>query len=90
MFDFTPTSKNINDCPHCGHLSYFMSYNVVSYYVKCSNCGCSGPIIELPSYWSKGQNKLAYRIYSRAVLPWNQRFTGRMIHVDRLRKRDGF
>ena len=85
---FESISKNVNDCPHCGGLSHFISYDVISYHVKCSGCGCSGPVVKLPSYWSKGDKRLEYRMFRMAVLPWNKKFTGRIIHTNGpLRKR---
>ena len=69
-FRFT---KGVKKCPHCNGVAYFGVSGSLSFKVTCDTCGCSGPEVSYPSYWSKGGNRLWSRMYRRAIKPWNFR-----------------
>jgi hypothetical protein len=73
VFRFT---KGVKPCPHCGGQAYFGIYSGGVYAVQCDECHSCGPRVELPTYYSKGFNRLWSRLYARAVIPWNKRKTG--------------
>lgn len=70
---YAPIFKGVKECPHCGNDAYFGIHSSMSYKVTCTVCGCSGPVVDLPTYWSKGNDRLMSRLYQRAVKPWNFR-----------------
>lgn len=79
----------IDNCPFCNHKADYRQVEALCFAVICPNCGCSGPKVMLPSYWSKGGFKLEIRLFFRALKPWNRRDYGRVRYVDGdLKKRE--